>query len=534
MAPRRIRYDGDARVALLAGIDAVADAVGVTLGPRGRTVVLRRSANPALGEPSRLTVTNDGVTVAREIVLADPFANQGAQLVREVANSTQLAAGDGTTTATLLARALVREGLVAIAAGAEPVALRRGIERAVGQAVADVRERQAVPVTTSEQIARVATVAASEAEIGAVVSDAFERVGADGMVNVEGGRTTALELDVVEGLRWDHGYIAPDMVTDAERREAVLHDAYVLLVDAKLSDAYALLPIVEQVKDAGGSLLVVAQEIEGEALAMLLVNKLLGHLYAVAVRAPGFVLRRRRMLDDMAVYTGGVTVSEETGLTLEGLTLAELGRAKRVVAELGQTTIIGGGGDEAEIAARRAHLRRQMEETDIEFHAKVFKERLDRLSGRVARLFVGGATETEIGERMLRVDDAVQAARAALADGVVPGGGVALLAARGAIDTGQLEPEEASGAEIVRRALAEPVRQIAANSGFDGTTAVARTAELPAGHGLDARTGEYVDLMAAGVLDSVRVTCAALESAASLAKVVLLTDAIVVHAPEAQ
>jgi chaperonin GroEL len=527
MAARRVRHDGDARAALLAGIDAVADAVGITLGPRGRTVLLNRSPNPALGEAARLTVTDDGVTVAREIVLADPFANQGALLVREVAAATQAAAGDGTTTATLLARALVRAGAAAIAAGADPVALRRGIERAAGQALADVRERQAMPVTTAQQTTQVASVAAGDAVVGALVAEAFERVGAEGMVNVEGGSTTALQLDVVEGLRWDHGYIAPDMVTDRERREAVLHDAYVLLVDAKLADAHPLLPVIEQVKAAGGALLVVAREVEGEALAMLLVNKLLGQLESVAVRAPGFALRRRRMLDDMAVYTGGVTVSEETGLTLQGLTLAELGRARRAVAELDQTTLIGGGGDPAQIRARREHLRGEMERTPIQFQAKVLKERLDRLSGQIARLLVGAVTETEIGERMLRVDDAVQAVRAALAGGLVPGGGAALLAARGAIDTAGLSADERTGAELVRRALAEPARQIAANSGFDGATAVARSAALAPGHGLDARTGEYVDLVAAGVVDPARVTCAALESAASLAKTVLLADAIV-------
>ena len=526
---RHVLHGPAARAALLVGVDAVADAVRVTLGPAGRTVLLRRSPDPATGFEGGLTITNDGVTIAREVVLGEPFAEQGAQFLRDAARATNDAAGDGTTTTTLLAQALLRDAVRAVEAGMSAVALRRGIERAVAQAIEHLRE-QAVAVTTTEQTVRVATVASADAEAGETVAEAFAELGVEGVVAVEAGGTRGLELEVVEGLRWDQGFVAPDMVTDAERVEAVLEDPYVLLVDAELSSAHALLPLVEQVKEAGRPLLVVAQEISGEALAMLLVNTMLGHVRCAAVRAPEFALRRRRILDDIAVFTGGVTVSEETGFRLESMRLEQLGRARRVIAERMQTTIVGGAGDPAEIAGRLASLRHEAETADVPFHAKMLRERHDRLAAKVALVRVGAATETEILERLLRVEDAVHATRAALEEGLVPGGGVALLDARAAIDPAAFDGDEAVGAAIVRRALEHPLRQIADNAGWDGSVAVLRLDALPAGHGLDARTGEYADLTAAGVVDPLKVVRCALENAASVAKTVLAAEAVVVEA----
>ena len=526
---RHVLHGPAARAALLVGVDAVADAVRVTLGPAGRTVLLRRSPDPATGFEGGLTITNDGVTIAREVVLGEPFAEQGAQFLRDAARATNDAAGDGTTTTTLLAQALLRDAVRAVEAGMSAVALRGGIERAVAQAIEHLRE-QAVAVTTTEQTVRVATVASADAEAGETVAEAFAELGVEGVVTVEAGGTRGLELEVVEGLRWDQGYVAPDMVTDAERVEAVLEDPFVLLVDAELSSAHALLPLVEQVKEAGRPLLVVAQEISGEALAMLLVNTMLGHVRCAAVRAPEFALRRRRILDDMAVFTGGVTVSEETGFRLESMRLEQLGRARRVIAERMQTTMVGGAGDPAEIAGRLASLRQEAETADVPFHAKMLRERHDRLAAKVALVRVGAATETEILERLLRVEDAVHATRAALEEGLVPGGGVALLDARAAIDPAAFDGDEAVGAAIVRRALERPLRQIADNAGWDGSVAVKRLDALPAGHGLDARTGEYADLAGAGVVDPLKVVRCALENAASVAKTVLAAEAVVVEA----
>jgi chaperonin GroEL len=529
IAHRQLRYGDEARTALQAGVDAVADAVRVTLGPRGRNVLLRVPRNEAARDPGGLTVTSDGFTIARRIELADPFANQGAEFMREVAVATNDDAGDGTTTAILLAQAILRQGLTNVAAGASAVGLRRGIEHAVEQAVTELRG-QSIELATGEQLRRVATVAAADEEIGEAVASAFEAVGSDGVVDVQGGRTMGIELELAEGMQWDRGYISPYMITHADRLEAVLEEPYVLLVDRRLSSAHELLPIVEQVKQAGKPLLVVARFVEGEALAMLLVNKLQGKLTSAASTPPDFAGRRRQIMDDMAVLTGGVTVSEHVGLALEDLELSQLGRARRVVVDRHRSTIIGGLGDGREIKGRMAALRREIEETDLGFYDRKLKERLARLAGVIGLVKVGAPTDSEITERKLRTEDAVQATRAALDEGVVPGGGVALLNAQAAIRPDGLDRDAAAGVEVVRRALEEPLRQIAANAGLDGATAVERARSLGPRDGLDAGTGRYRDLIDAGVLDPTKVTRSALENAASMAKTILSTEAIVVEA----
>jgi chaperonin GroEL len=529
MTRKRLRYDTAARASLQAGVDIVADAVRVTLGPRGRTVVLNRKPNKPAMDPGGVTITNDGVTVAREVELADPFANQGARLLREVAVATNKVAGDGTTTAALLTQAILSGGLRLVEAGANAIALRGGIEHAVRQVVADLR-RQSIELDTPDQLRRVATLAAADDEVGRAVAEAFGEVGEDGVVNVESGNTIGIQLELADGMQWDRGYISPYMVTHAERGEAVLDDPYILLADRRLHDAHELLPIVEKVKQDGKPLLVVAKYVEGEALAMLLVNKLKGNLTSAASKPPDFAGRRRRIMDDMAVLTGGSVVSDESGLVLEELELTDLGRARQVVVGRSQTTIVGGHGDESDVAGRAAMLRREAQDTELQFYERKFKERVTGLAGLVGVIKVGAPTDAEIKERKLRADDAVQATRAALQEGIVPGGGVALLNAQSAVTTDGLDHDASAGAELVGRVLEVPMRQIAANSGFDGAAVVERVRSMGPRHGFDAARGCYCDLIDAGVIDPTKVTRAAVESAASVAKTILAAEAIVVEA----
>jgi chaperonin GroEL len=527
MAHKELKYREDARGALQAGVDAVADAVKVTLGPKGRYVVLDKK----FGAP---TITNDGVTIAREVEVEDVFENQGAQLVREVATATNDVAGDGTTTATLLAQIIVRQGLKNVAAGANPLALRRGIETAVENVVETLRENQSKEVAGKEQIARVAAISAGDDEIGNVIADAIEKVGKDGVVNVEEGQTFGMELEFTEGMQFDKGYISPYMVTDQDRMEAVLEDPYILIANQKIGSVRDILPVLEQVMQGGKPLLIIAEDVEGECLATLVVNKLRGTFTGVAVKAPGFGDRRKRMLEDIAILTGGEVITEEMGLKLENTQLTQLGKARRVVISKDTTTIIDGNGEGDDIKGRINQIKNEVENTDSDFDREKLQERLAKLAGGVAVVKVGAATETEMKEKKHRVEDALQATRAALEEGVVPGGGVALLNAQASLDPDKLtdDPDEATGARIVYRALEEPVRQIAENSGEEGSVVVNKVRELKAGEGLNAATGEYGDLIAAGVIDPTKVTRSALENAASIAKNILVTEAIIAEPPE--
>ncbi|HEU4944423.1 MAG TPA: chaperonin GroEL [Solirubrobacterales bacterium] len=527
MAHKELKYREDARGALQAGVDAVADAVKVTLGPKGRYVVLDKK----FGAP---TITNDGVTIAREVEVEDVFENQGAQLVREVATATNDVAGDGTTTATLLAQIIVRQGLKNVAAGANPLALRRGIETAVENVVETLREKQSKEVAGKEQIARVAAISAGDDEIGNVIADAIEKVGKDGVVNVEEGQTFGMELEFTEGMQFDKGYISPYMVTDQDRMEAVLEDPYILIANHKIGSVRYILPILEQVMQGGKPLLIIAEDVEGEGLATLVVNKLRGTFTGVAVKAPGFGDRRKRMLEDIAILTGGEVITEEMGLKLENTQITQLGKARRVVISKDTTTIIDGAGEADAIKGRINQIKNEVENTDSDFDREKLQERLAKLAGGVAVVKVGAATETEMKEKKHRVEDALQATRAALEEGVVPGGGVALLNAQASLDPDKLtaDPDEATGARIVHRALEEPVRQIAENSGEEGSVVVNKVRELKAGEGLNAATGEYGDLIAAGVIDPTKVTRSALENAASIAKNILVTEAVIAEPPE--
>jgi chaperonin GroEL len=526
MAHKELKYDADARGALQDGVDAVANAVKVTLGPKGRYVVLDKK----FGAP---TITNDGVTIAREIEVEDVFENQGAQLVREVATATNDVAGDGTTTATLLAQTMVRSGLRNVAAGANPLGLRRGIEHAVEQVVEHLREKQSKEIAGKDQIARVAAISAADDEIGNVIADAIEKVGKDGVVNVEEGQTFGMELEFTEGMQFDKGYISPYMITDQDRMEAVLDDAYVLIANQKIGSVRDLLPVLEQVMQSGKSLLIVAEDVEGESLATLVVNKLRGTFTGVAVKAPGFGDRRKRMLEDIAILTGGEVITEEMGLKLENTQVSQLGRARRVVVTKDNTTIIDGAGEKEQIEGRINQIRQEIESTDSDFDREKLQERLAKLAGGVAVVKVGAATETELKEKKHRVEDALQATRAALEEGIVPGGGVALLNAQDAIDSSSVDDaDESTGAEIVRRALEEPLRQIADNSGFEGSVVVDKVRGRKPGEGLNAETGEYADLVADGVIDPTMVTRSALQNAASIAKNILTTEAVVAEPPE--
>jgi chaperonin GroEL len=525
MAHKELKYDADARKALEAGVDAVANAVKVTLGPKGRYVVLDKK----FGAP---TITNDGVTIAREIDVEDVFQNQGAQLVREVATATNDVAGDGTTTATVLAQAIVREGLKNVAAGANPMALKRGIEKAVDDVVKQI-ESQAAEITGKDQIARVATISAGDEEIGDVIADAIDKVGKDGVVNVEEGQTFGMDLEFTEGMQFDKGYISPYMVTDQERMEAVLEDPYILIANQKIGSVRDLLPVLEQVIQSGKPLLIIAEDVEGESLATLVVNKLRGTFTGVAVKAPGFGDRRKRMLEDIAILTGGEVITEEMGLKLENTQLSQLGRARRVVVAKDTTTIVDGAGEGEAIKGRINQIKVEIDNTDSDFDREKLQERLAKLSGGVAVVKVGAATETEMKEKKHRVEDALQATRAALEEGIVPGGGVALLAAQNAIKLDLFEDaDEGTGGKIVRRALEEPLRQIAENAGLEGSVTVNDVRKAKKGQGLDAATGEIVDLVQAGIIDPAMVTRSALQNAASIAKNILTTEAIVAEMPE--
>src|SRR5437588_1374303 len=523
MAHKELKYDQEARAALEAGVDAVANAVKVTLGPKGRYVVLDKK----FGAP---TITNDGVTIAREIEVEDVWEKQSAQLVREVATATNDVAGDGTTTATVLAQAIVRSGLKNVAAGANPLALKRGIEKTVDQVVEYIRE-QSKEIAGKDQIARVAAISAADDEIGDVIADAIEKVGKDGVVNVEEGQTFGMDLEFTEGMQFDKGYISPYMVTDQDRMEAVLEDPYILIANSKIGSVRDLLPVLEQVIQSGKPLLIIAEDVQGESLATLVVNKLRGTFTGVAVKAPGFGDRRKRMLEDIAILTGGEVITEEMGLKLENTELSQLGRARRVVVAKDTTTIVDGGGDGEGIKGRINQIKTEIDNTDSDFDREKLQERLAKLSGGVAVVKVGAATETEMKEKKHRVEDALQATRAALEEGIVPGGGVALLNAIKSIKL-DIEGDERTGALIVTRALEEPIRQLADNAGLEGSVVVDKIRSLPKGQGLNVDTGEYEDLVKAGIIDPTMVTRSALQNAASIAKNILTTEAVVAEPPE--
>src|SRR4051812_34554789 len=526
MAHKILKFNEAARRSLQRGVDTLADAVKVTLGPKGRYVVLDKK----FGAP---TITNDGVTIAREIDVEDVFENQGAQLVREVATATNDVAGDGTTTATLLAQSMVRQGMKNVAAGANPMALKRGVEQSVEQVVDHLRGKQSKEISGKEQIARVAAISAGDEDIGNVIADAIDKVGKDGVVNVEEGQTFGMELEFTEGMQFDKGYISPYMVTDQDRMEAVLDDPFILIANQKVGAVRDLLPLLEQVMQSGKPLLIIAEDVEGEALATLVVNKLRGTFLSVAVKAPGFGDRRKRMLEDIGILTGGEVITEEMGLKLENTQVSQLGHARKVVVQKDNTTVIDGAGDPEQIKGRIKQIKSEIESTDSDFDREKLQERLAKLSGGVAVVKVGAATETEMKEKKHRVEDALQATRAALEEGIVPGGGVALLQASAAIVLDSYDDDdERTGASIIQRSLEAPVRQIADNSGFEASVVVEKTRGLKAGEGLNAADGEYGDLVAAGVIDPTMVTRSALQNAASIAKNILTTEAIVAEPPE--
>jgi chaperonin GroEL len=524
MAHKELKFNEDARRAIERGVNTLADAVKVTLGPKGRYVVLDKK----FGAP---TITNDGVTIAREIEVEDPFENQGAQLVREAATSTDDVAGDGTTTATVLAQAIVREGLKNVAAGANPMGLKRGIEKAVNAVVEDLKANSK-EVSGKEDIARVGTVVSREREIGDVIADAIEKVGKDGVVNVEEGQTFGLELEFTEGMQFDKGYLSPYMITDPERMEAVLEEPYILIANQKIGAVKDLLPVLEQVIQAGRPLLVVAEDVEGESLATIVVNKLRGTFTAVAVKAPGFGDRRKRMLEDIAIVSGGEVITEEMGLKLENTKIAQLGKARKVVVDKDTTTIIDGAGELDAIKGRIKQLKSEIENTDSDFDREKLQERLAKLSGGVAVVKVGAATEVEIKEKKHRVEDALKATRAALEEGIGSGGGVALLNSSAAINLDELEGDEKTGAQIILRSLEEPLRQLAYNAGLEGSVVINQVRNAKKGEGLNVETGEIEDLVKAGIIDPTMVTRSALQNAASIAKNILTTEAIVAEMPE--
>ena len=521
-----LKFDDEARRGLEAGVDKLADAVKVTLGPKGRNVVIGKK----FGAP---TITNDGVSIAREIELEDPFENMGAQLVKEVATKTNDVAGDGTTTATVLAQALIKEGLRNVAAGANPSGLKRGIEKAVKAAV-DSIHAQSTPVDGKTQIAQVATISAADAAIGEVIAEAIDKVGKDGTVTVEESNTFGIELELTEGMQFDKGYLSPYFVTDAERQEAVLDDPYILFTSNKISGVHDLVPVLEKVMQSGRPLLIIAEDVEGEALATLVVNKIRGLFTSVAVKAPGFGERRKAMLQDMAILTGATVISEEIGLKLDTATLDLLGRARRVVVTKDDTTIVDGNGTEDDVKGRVAQIKREIEETDSDWDREKLQERLAKLAGGVAVVKVGAATEVELKEKKHRIEDALSATRAAVDEGIVAGGGTALVRARKDVDAvvAGLVGDEATGAKIVATALEAPLRHIAANAGFEGAVKVREVADASGSFGLNAATGELVDLVQAGVIDPAKVTRSALQNAASIAALLLTTEAIVADKPE--
>ena len=519
-----IEFNEEARRGLERGMNTLADAVKVTLGPKGRNVVLEKK----WGAP---TITNDGVSIAKEIELDDPYEKIGAELVKEVAKKTDDVAGDGTTTATVVAQAMVREGLRNVTAGANPMALKKGIEAAVA-AIAEELSGLAIDVETKEQIAATASISAADPSVGEIIAEAMDKVGKEGVITVEESNTFGLELELTEGMRFDKGYISPYFVTDAERMEATLDDPYVLIVNSKISSLKDLLPVLEKVMQSGKSLLVVAEDVEGEALAGLIVNKLRGTFKSIAVKAPGFGDRRKAMLGDIAILTGGQVIAEEVGLSLETVTLDLLGRARQVIVTKDECTIVDGNGAQAQIEGRVAQIRREIENSDSDYDREKLQERLAKLAGGVAVIKVGAATEVELKERKHRIEDAVRNAKAAVEEGIVPGGGVALLQASKAAKVEGLDDDEMVGANIVFAAAQAPLRQIAMNAGLEGGVIAEKVAGLPKGHGLDAATGEYVDMVAAGIIDPAKVTRSALQNAASIAALFLTTEAVIADKPE--
>ena len=524
---KTIAFDEQARRGLEAGMNKLADAVRVTLGPKGRNVVLEKK----WGAP---TITNDGVSIAKEIDLEDPYEKIGAELVKEVAKKTDDVAGDGTTTATVLAWAMVREGLRNVAAGANPMSMKKGIEAAVEAAVASIKAL-AKDVDSKDQIAQVAAISSADVEIGQMISDAIDKVGKDGVITVEESQTFGMEMDLVEGMRFDKGYISPYFATDMERMEASLDDPMILLVSSKISSVRDMLPILEKVMQGGRPLVIIAEDVEGEALATLVVNKIRGTFKSVAVKAPGFGERRKAMLQDIAILTGGQVISEEVGLKLDGVTLDLLGRAKKVIITKDETTIVEGGGSEDDLKGRISQIKAEIENTDSDYDREKLQERLAKLSGGVAVLKVGAATEVELKEKKHRIEDAVSTTKAAIEEGVVPGGGVALLRAQAAVlkVAEELSGDEATGARIVAKSLEAPLKQIAENAGMEGGVVVEKVKGLKGANGLNAATGEYVDLVKLGVIDAAKVTRSALQNAASIAALFLTTEAVVADKPEA-
>lgn len=525
MAAKQLLYSEEARRAILRGVDKLADAVKVTLGPRGRNVVLDKK----FGSP---TITKDGVTVAKEIELEDKFENMGAQLVKEVASKTSDVAGDGTTTATILAQAIYREGLKNVTAGANPMALKRGIDRAVEEVVAEIK-KIAIPTVGKKEISQVATISANgDAKIGNLIAEAMEKVGKDGVITVEEAKAMETTLEVVEGMQFDRGYISPYFVTDPERMECVLEEPYILIHEKKISVMRDLLPLLEKIAQRGKPLLIIAEEVEGEALATLVVNKIRGVLSCCAVKAPGFGDRRKAMLEDIAILTGGKMIAEELGIKLENVGLEDLGRAKRVTVDKDNTTIVEGAGKRSDIEGRIAQIRKQIEETKSDYDREKLQERLAKLAGGVAVINVGAATETEMKERKALVEDALHATRAAVEEGIVPGGGVAYIRAMKALEKLQLPGDEQIGVEIVKRALEEPLRQLAENAGLEGSVVVQKVKELPTNYGLNVETLQYEDLIQAGIIDPAKVTRVALQNAASIASLLLTTETLVTEIPE--
>ncbi|UUU23091.1 chaperonin GroEL [Streptomyces sp. DSM 40750] len=519
-----IAFDEEARRGLERGMNQLADAVKVTLGPKGRNVVLEKK----WGAP---TITNDGVSIAKEIELEDPYEKIGAELVKEVAKKTDDVAGDGTTTATVLAQALVREGLRNVAAGANPMALKRGIEKAV-EAVSGALLDQAKEVETKEQIASTASISAADTQIGELIAEAMDKVGKEGVITVEESQTFGLELELTEGMRFDKGYISAYFATDMERMEAVLEDPYILIANSKVTNVKDLLPLLEKVMQSGKPLLIIAEDVEGEALSTLVVNKIRGTFKSVAVKAPGFGDRRKAMLGDIAILTGGEVISEEVGLKLENATLDLLGRARKIVITKDETTIVDGSGDTDQVAGRVNQIRAEIENSDSDYDREKLQERLAKLAGGVAVIKAGAATEVELKERKHRIEDAVRNAKAAVEEGIVAGGGVALLQASSVFEKLELEGDEATGANAVKLALEAPLKQIAVNGGLEGGVIVEKVRNLPVGHGLNAATGEYVDMIAEGIIDPAKVTRSALQNAASIAALFLTTEAVIADKPE--
>jgi chaperonin GroEL len=524
VASKLLKFGEDARRGLEAGVDKLADAVAITLGPKGQNVVLDKK----WGAP---TITNDGVTIAKEIELEDPWENMGAQLTKEVATKTNDVAGDGTTTATVLARAMVKGGMKNVAAGANPMALKRGIEAAVDSAVEAIKN-QAKEIESKSEIAQVAAISAADPAIGEVIAEAMDKVGKDGVITVEESNTFGIELEFTEGMQFDKGYISPYFVSDPESQEAVLEDPYILIVNKKISSAQELLPLLEKVLQSGKPLVLIAEDVEGEALATLVVNKIRGTFNAVAVKAPGFGDRRKAMLQDIAILTGGQVVSEEVGLKLDNVTLDLLGSARKVIVVKDNTTLVEGAGSAEDISGRINQIKAEIDTTDSSWDKEKLQERLAKLSGGVSVIKVGAATEVELKEKKHRIEDAVSATRAAIEEGIVPGGGITLIRAEGALDKLDLEGDEATGAKIVRNALAEPARRIAQNAGYEGSVIVSQARTEGDGRGFDASTGEWVDMVKAGIIDPAKVTRSALQNAASIAAIVLTAESAVVEKPE--